>query len=243
MAPWTRSAERSRCWASSFGGCEGPLTREHYLSSNVLAGRPVQVTGLPWCRDELKQVSAASFTRNMLCRSHNNRLSPLDTAGGLAFRELVAFGKTFRAAAMVSPNARLRAQKTQSIDGPRFERWLLKTIVNLAFQTFRDGGPEWTPPLEWVEIVYGRKQFADKCGLYVEEVCSELRGDDGDYFAVLMRTNPRTGALVGGQIKINDWRFAVTMTPLSEHNCKHHPGRIELIHDQEVFRVLDFNWP
>src|SRR5207245_9876292 len=48
------------------------------------------------------------------------------------------------------------------IDGPRMERWFLKTLINVAYHT---DSPIEDNPL--VEIAFGKKSFEPHAGLYV----------------------------------------------------------------------------
>ena len=70
------------CYAVHLGDCAGGLSKEHYVSESVLeiAGTAVQVTGFPWQPGgETAQIGTASLAAKILCKHHNEQLSPLDS--------------------------------------------------------------------------------------------------------------------------------------------------------------------
>jgi hypothetical protein len=81
-----------------------------------------------WARDNNPRLPVPSrnslklhkrqFKSNILCRKHNNELSPVDEAGTNAFETL----------ADLASGKRLRRRK---IDGHLFERRLLETLINM----------------------------------------------------------------------------------------------------------------
>lgn len=116
-----------------------------------------------------------NLTANILCAGHNSRLSPIDEAGLAAFR-------VFREAAE-EQDARRRyldsglapyhfPVKHHEIDGHNFERWLLKTLINLelagdqGLPIGRSSNGTERPPRDLVEIAFGEKQFQPPTGLY-----------------------------------------------------------------------------
>lgn len=139
------------CWAKGLGGCSGRITKEHYISRAVTGDCTIEVRGLPGLANDSKKIHSSALARNMLCRAHNNGLSPLDVAAGAAFD--VFWGRR-----PVEP----------TIDGRLLERWCLKTCINIWYRRDdRSPGAPWEPPLEWVEIVFGRREFGGYAGLYL----------------------------------------------------------------------------
>lgn len=230
------------CWATCLGDCDGPLTREHLVSANVLGPGPIKIRGLPWCREEFREIGVGSLTRNMLCESHNHRLSPLDQAGGQAWREFSIFTVSARRALTMPPTARTTGRNYQKVNGAMLERWLLKTLVNLIVSSGEPRGDAWIPPQDWVDIIFGRMRFPERCGLYFEKAEHTLPHTD-DYLALLVRTYPGTNLPCAGQMKINGWGVIVTMLPLSEEVALHRPLFLNLEHRARVFRSMRLNWP
>lgn len=107
----------NRCYAATIGECDGGLTREHYISKSILEqlGR-FSVTGLPW--QSARPVAASAMTAWMLCKRHNEELSPLDTAASRLF------------SIIASVQAEQRTGEHE-IDGDLIERWSLKALYGM----------------------------------------------------------------------------------------------------------------
>ena len=118
----------------------------------------------------------------ILCTSHNSSLSPYDDEG-LAMCK--AAKSTYDA-----DNTGDMTIDTFTIDGNRLERWMLKTLIGGLYS-----GKVWTdlaameakpPPDEWLEILYGRRDFPDRQGLYWQPTAlAGLDFDHRDEFEVL----------------------------------------------------------
>ena len=87
----SEQSEHSRmkqCWASVLGDCGDEISKEHLVSAALWETRTINAKGFPWCRDEMKSFGINSLVSKILCKHHNNALSPLDTAAGIAFDAL-----------------------------------------------------------------------------------------------------------------------------------------------------------
>ncbi len=94
--------------------------------------KEIEVSGMPWCV-EPKKVGLANLTSKVLCVAHNSALSPLDNEA-VKFAE--ALRESFRLLQVrVSLKPRRWTKETFRIDGPRMERWFLKTLINAAYHT------------------------------------------------------------------------------------------------------------
>jgi hypothetical protein len=120
------------CWALCLGDCGEGMTGEHLVSEGLFQTNDITVQGFPWCLDTAKKIGLASLVANILCKKHNNALNELDTAASDAF-------KVFREAVHLNHvRQKLKRQpawnvKRFTIDGPRLERWFLKTLINISF--------------------------------------------------------------------------------------------------------------
>jgi hypothetical protein len=79
------------CYLRAAGDCSDDISREHYISRDVLAelGPTITIHGLPWLApDERRVVGIESLTAKILCRRHNSALAPLDAEAGRFFRAL-----------------------------------------------------------------------------------------------------------------------------------------------------------
>lgn len=156
------------CWAHSIGGCSSKMSREHVVSKALFVGGQVDVRGLPWCKNETKRIGLANLTTKVLCKSHNERLSDVDSAGAQAF-------DVFRRMTETS-NARKKMKrgswqvKRYEVNGPLLERWFLKTLINFCVEGSVPMGREnlavGVVPPRLVQVAYGLTPFAGRSGLY-----------------------------------------------------------------------------
>src|SRR5215510_10773417 len=121
--------QTERCWAKSLGDCEGPLSGEHYFTSGLFEGDKVFVYGLDWCREKPKEIGKKSLVKNILCKSHNERLSILDDEAIRAFKIFAEERKLNDIRVQMKP--RYWTLKRWSINGSLLERWFLKTLIGI----------------------------------------------------------------------------------------------------------------
>ncbi len=180
------------CWAVSLGDCDDKISREHIVSKSLYIGDMVKVSGFPWCKDEPKTIGLANLTAKILCKRHNSLLSEVDTAGAFAFDVL-------RQSQGLS-NIRNRNPKTRwtikryKIDGPRLERWFLKTLINInlsfggSLRIGTDSTEIGKPSLSVVETAFGVRKFQNRAGLYsVVRVGQTRTSEDTVSFAPLIK--------------------------------------------------------
>lgn len=120
-----------QCWAGSLGSCAGKLSKEHLWSKGLDSQPQIVVSGFRWCRGETKVVGADALTSKILCESHNNRLSPVDSEASVFFHQLsTAAGLHVERRSATQPG-QWEAYETL-VNGPLLERWFLKTAINLS---------------------------------------------------------------------------------------------------------------
>lgn len=158
------------CWAAGHSACEGGQSSEHLISKGVLNHATVFVQGFSWCAEQEKEIGVNTATANILCRNHNSRLSPLDDAAAAAVRAFEAD----------TPCAH------PPINGQLFERWLLKTAINLNFEgSLHLGagiaqGQLGQPSPELLDVVFGDKPFPERTGAYFLFPYGEARYRSGE---------------------------------------------------------------
>jgi len=138
------------------------------VSECLFPNQSIFVQGLDWCLDKSKEIRIESLTAKILCKDHNAALSELDAVAGRAFdsiRDYVA--ATTNRCEMPYVNW---APKQFTIDGPRLERWCLKTLLNFSFSRQLVIGPgshgTGTVPSSLVRIAFGFEEFTNGRGLY-----------------------------------------------------------------------------
>jgi hypothetical protein len=183
----------------------------------------INVQGFSWCLEEPKTIGLSSLVGNILCRSHNSKLSELDSAAlesFNAFRESVRLSDIRRGII-----ADYLTVKRFVIDGPLLERWFLKTLINLSIGgkwVVGDGGSAGAPSTNLVEIAFGKRQFEYGAGLYIVGRSGEAV-DSMDRVALTPRTFGET--LVAGTFNFRGYRFYLNLLP----------GKVEMDGESHLF--------
>lgn len=112
------------CWARDVSPCKGAQSGEHYVSKSLLPTNPVKIRGLPFCRDEIREIPISSLKANILCEGHNSELSTLDSEMK-RFRDAI-FATEVRA------NVGSAAAKPVHVSGASLLRWTAKTYCNFV---------------------------------------------------------------------------------------------------------------
>jgi hypothetical protein len=240
------------CWAAALGDCEGGISREHLVSQSLFPGDKVTVHGLHWCKNAPITVGLASLTAKIFCRKHNSELGVLDTAVKQTAETFVDVLRLVD----VRSKMRLRSYtiKHFMVDGPLLERWFLRTMINVGFESnwiIGEGShAAGTPNDELVRIAFGRAQFRPKAGLYSAAHAGEtITWRDGlNYVPKRIGNN-----LLAGMFSLGGYRFFLNLltqeftehrgSPLIYRTVKHwyqvpdHRGR------QVRSHRLDIAWP
>lgn len=109
-----------------FGPCSGSITKEHFVSRNILAygakeRNEIRFGGMHWQPPmTLQSIGVDNLGSKMLCEGHNSGMSHLDTCAGHAFRAFDDVDKR--------PTA---VPKFASVEGEKFELWFLKVVCGL----------------------------------------------------------------------------------------------------------------
>jgi hypothetical protein len=205
------------CWAACLGDCDEGISREHRVSKCLFESEEILVQGFPWCLNEPKAIPLANFVAKILYKKHNSALSELDSAalqGFEVFRESICINQV---------RGRLKRPpiwnvKRLTIDGPRLERWFLKTLINFSYDgqwTIGPGAhPAGTVSRDLVEIVFGRRQFENGAGLYtVARTGEQIDSMDRVGFMPLTLGN-NVGA---GRFNFRGYTFLLNLFPEKFH--------------------------
>lgn len=173
------------CWAACLGDCCGKLSREHVVSRSLFLGEQVSAHGFAWCKAEPKVVGLSSLTAKILCRKHNSDLSGLDSTAAKAFEAMREMMRLSNVRSGLKP--RIWQVQRYQVDGPKLERWFLKTLINLAFEgeyyIGRDSRQGGQPSRTLVDLCFGRTKFLRPAGLYSVVVGQQIRSTDTVSFA------------------------------------------------------------
>ena len=153
------------CWASSVSPCEGGMSDEHYFTYGLFLSPTIRVQGLPWLDEgEVKELPLKRLVTQSLCVGHNQALGDLDEAAI----------DVMNAMRRLHELRRIRKEKPRkhwypcrfSVDGPRFERWTLKTAINLTYTMRRLDRVADSPLPDCLPAqVFGQEPLPDGAGL------------------------------------------------------------------------------
>ncbi len=214
------------CWAAPLGNCGGGISHEHYVSECVFPNQSIFVQGLDFCLDKPKELRIETLSAKILCRDHNAALGELDSAAGRAFQAIRDY------ADMTTERDKtpyINWAPTQfTIDGPRLERWCLKTLLNFSFNRQLTIGPgthqRGTVPRELVRIAFGLEGFTSGRGLYTAFRQNETFILDDHFRYTAKAQGPN---LAMGLFRLGGFRFYLNLLPVA--------NRYTNIEDSQVF--------
>lgn len=176
---------KNKCWAACFGDCEGEITAEHLVSKSLFPDGIVFVEGFDWCKN-IKKVGINSLTRKILCKKHNNDFSILDSEAKYAIN---CFGK---------------GKTERPINGILFERWLLKTAINLSIDCnfhigvgFADSIKGYPSPYA-VALALGKQPFTYKMGMYLLDNKESIPNNSTEQLIMPIHMNDEVGLFLFG---------------------------------------------
>ena len=246
------------CWAESLGNCSGKASREHIVSRNLFEGETVEVCGFSWCKNEEKEISLSSLTSKILCIKHNNELSEVDEAGGIAFKVLREMTRLSNVREKMKP--RIWHIVKHNINGLLLERWFLKTLVNISFNKEYPIGKlshsDGMPTKELVEIIFGIRGFNNRAGLYMAaHVGQKIDSCDKLIFSPLIKDN---SFIIGGLFSFRGSRFLIFLEPEGPperltgvglpgddwSNCQlnFHNEKIRLMQGKHLSQLVNIRW-
>lgn len=123
----------ARCYLSSYGDCSAKITREHFISRNILERiteekLSFQNAGHFFGGKENIEIGIDDFVAKVLCDVHNPLLSDLDAAAGVAFSNMDAIAKDVMRINQVREPVR-SFHVSSALD---VERWLTKVYCGLV---------------------------------------------------------------------------------------------------------------
>ena len=116
------SFSHPKCYARSLGNCSKKITKEHYISENILNTFETIIPSAGFDRAKKLRdgtAPASSFSAKILCEKHNNSLNKIDTEAGLLFNHLRKISK-------FEP-----CEDVIKFNGPKIERWFLKYTMGV----------------------------------------------------------------------------------------------------------------
>jgi hypothetical protein len=157
-----------KCWAFSLGGCSSKLSKEHIVSAAFFEGTEITVSGFDWTGENSRLISLGSAVPKVFCKNHNSLLSELD-------EEIRSIRESFRKF-MSTIETGNEDKPVIKIDGSKFERWLLKTTINVILCSQVKYGNFW-PNYYLVELAFGKTKFDYDSGMGLYSVHPDLLGN------------------------------------------------------------------
>jgi hypothetical protein len=151
-----------KCFARGDGNCCDTITGEHYISKTLLRqvekDGTAKIAGLKWqVPQQWNIIFISRLIANMLCKRHNNALSPLDEAIGYFFQALQDYDNS------THPSVKDPKDELRLFAGEDLERWMLKCLLGLTFSKNFSGCMK----PECVDVLYGRAEWPPGWGLYL----------------------------------------------------------------------------
>lgn len=195
-----------KCWASEFSPCCEKISREHVISKGLFDTKTIYVQGFEWCREEVK-IGIESLTAKILCRKHNSLLSSIDKSG----IEIISFLEQARDSKYDIP------QITTS--GHLFEKWLLKTAINLSFNSQLHIGLGMTdsklgiPSAYLLDVVFGKIEFSHQMGAYFIPNSAPLKIKEREIATIPIVKDKVLGGIL---FNLRGYHFFISLVPCHE---------------------------
>jgi hypothetical protein len=238
-------AQMRACWAFPLGDCSDKLSNEHYITEGVFGQDEVLVDGLAWCKTAPKPVSIRTLARKCLCTHHNSSLSKVDDA---AIEAHDVIRECFRLSNVRDSRPPRRwSLKRFEVDGSLLERWLLKTALNVLWGCKQQIGPKVVvagqPPLELVEVAFGKRRFTGKAGLW----CSLMAGEQvthAERWSIQPLFDSSNRIVVGMNFSLLGLRFLLSLDDTgfkSKVDLKAADGSLERLEPRFHLKRFDFH--
>ena len=125
--------KNDRCYVSPLGGCGTKITKEHFISRNILEKITTNTLRFDGAAHffggkQNIEIGIDDFCAKVLCDKHNSSLSVLDDAAGLAFSTIEALARACGDLAKLG-----WAQTSFHLSsGMDIERWMIKVYCGLV---------------------------------------------------------------------------------------------------------------
>ncbi|WP_293332175.1 SEC-C domain-containing protein [Microcoleus sp. CAWBG58] len=230
----------NKCYASSTNKCSTKISREHYISHNILKEfvheRKVKITGFPWIEPETwKLLPTESLASNILCENHNQALSGLDAQMGRFFRTILDFDENF--------NRDNPKEELAVFSGEDIEKWMLKTVCAMvASSQLAIQGKKHDVQFkkEWVDLLYNNHFWPEYWGIYFkvpeDKTISQFKS---------ISVEPLTGAseLKKVEFSINEFKFNLILDkPDNRRDWGIYRPRTMIFSQNSVKKYIEICW-
>jgi hypothetical protein len=229
-----------KCYASLTKKCSTKITREHFISRNILKELVydwgVKITGLPWIDYETWELlPTESLASKILCENHNQALSDLDAQMGRFFRTILDFDEDF--------NRDAPKEELAVFSGEDIEKWMLKTVCAMvASSQLATQGQKMDVPLkrEWVDILYNNHSWPEHWGMYFnvpEDRTINI------FKSISVQPWTEAGELKGVVVSVNEFKFNLILgKPENPWACGRYRPRTMIISQKGVKKYIEICW-
>lgn len=242
------------CWACTYSPCEGGRSKEHLISKSAFDQKMIFVQGFDWCRDKEVAIGLGSATAGVLCRKHNSLLDVVDRGGVSAIRSFDADRE----------EGDPMVQGEVAIDGGLFERWLLKTAINVSYMSSLQIGVGMTdqqvgiPASYLVAVAFGACSFSHKMGAYFLLPSEEFRFRKGEITIMPVHKDGHIGgfyfhlrgvdvflSLYAGHAPSSLRNLGVSSLPVHILDAvpTYRSTSLTISTNNNAFRGISFSWP
>lgn len=214
----SKGSPLSSCYANILGNCEGGISREHFISKNILEQiGNLSTNGIPWLQHLEGTIKPSSLVAKCLCQKHNNFLSPLDVLSGKVFSTFKGFAN--------------RTNERVIIPGKLFELSMLKMLIgSLGTKRIEYKSKKYIPAdleAHWIRVLYGQEPMPEGCGLYIHTKIGEtLKIVNSISVSHIFLENQ----VVGLSIDIAGFKFLFTLVSKEQAFKKDHPDYDEIMY-------------
>lgn len=177
-----------KCWANELGNCSEKMSLEHYVSKGVFSDLKIKVQGFSWCLNEPKKISLAKLGTKILCTKHNNELGEVIDLEGI---RLFKFIKDISG-----------SERTLELNGYDFEKWMLKTAINLTVHSneklgigmvYKEGNNTCT---YFQHVLFGLTKLDYDMGMYLLPNDTHIKCQHNDFVKIIpISKNKEIGAV------------------------------------------------
>jgi hypothetical protein len=158
-----------KCYLQGTHDCSPEISGEHYISKAVLEqlGDKIKISGAPWMKPgETLVTTPENLIANILCRRHNEALSPLDVEAGKFFSKLT------NALADLERKTLSRKPTFHMVSGEALELWMLKVSCGIYYSVGATNGKRIAEThsidLDKVQRALFDGKWDDQAGLYLK---------------------------------------------------------------------------
>ena len=207
----------------------------------------------------LRPMTVNTFTANVLCETHNRALSELDKEAGKLTHAVVEYRRLWGRRWI--PGL-IYADTRFLIDGPRIERWFIKSFITITAQYGLPIGSKHaevgTPTDELVDIAFGKREPSGHIALAGAAAVGAERVQTNEFsftpFHYVPPTEPAKQYIVGCTAEFRGFRFVLNLDrdraiPLATLQNEYGWERVGLIQPlrnidtQHVNLGIRFIWP